>query len=403
MSIAEQLITIADNEEKVYHAGELAILDESQYMHPTISGPTVSANDVSDLEHKLNVNLIGKNLLNIEPMLLATNWRADSSLNVSGYWNYPIIGLLPNTEYTLSMKENGWSGVSDNGLYVTLRNNIGVFAEAGGLCHNNGHGYYCKSKVTITSNENGMLYLAFYNPTDERLALFFSKCPEMMLELGSTATEYTPYISNFSNVTVSRLGKNLATPQEIYQGATSYGVVTFDGRTAVRFVDNLIISHCGNVFKPNTQYTVSFDCRVVKREEKDGNSGIFTFHYDDGKRNTISLPRNTEWEHVTLTSTAGKTVVGVGTAMYHYVNYNYIDVNSFQLEEGTVETEYEPYTKIDTLANPNGTITADFTKNPTTTTFVTNTDGVAIDCQYYRDIDKFIDNIAVNLSLTGGE
>ena len=144
-------------------------------------------------KYKIPVVSQGKNLFNLEPMLLSSNWRTDSSLSVGGYWNYPITGLLPNTEYTLSMKENGWSGTTNNGLYVALRNNVGIFVEEGGLCHNNGAWYYCKSKVTITSNENGVLYLSFYNPTDERLALFFSKCPDIILELGNTATDFEPY------------------------------------------------------------------------------------------------------------------------------------------------------------------------------------------------------------------
>ena len=147
---------------------------------------------VADLS-AVGVSRYGKNLFNLEPMLSAQNWKKDSALKVQDYWNYPITGLSPNTEYTLSMSENGWSGVSGNGLYVTLRNNVGTFAETGGLCHDNGHGYNCKSKVTITSNENGMLYLSFYNPTDERLALFFSRCPEMILAVGSSAVSYEPY------------------------------------------------------------------------------------------------------------------------------------------------------------------------------------------------------------------
>ena len=138
--------------------------------------------------------------------------------------------------------------------------------------------------------------------------------------------------------------KNLATAQQIYEGATSYDVVEFEGRTAVRFVDNVSNSKCGEVFKPNTQYTVSLDIRVVKREAIEGNSGVFYFKYSDGSFSRISVARNTEWEHYTLTSTAGKTVVGVGLNNSHYVNYNYIDVNTFKLEEGATATPYTPYT-----------------------------------------------------------
>ena len=174
----------------------------------TVSAEALTVNDVSSVEHNLEIKLssetitdfsevtvsrYGKNLINIEPMLLASNWRVDNSLNSSGYWNYPINGLAPNTDYTLSMTENGWSGTENNSFYVTLRNDIGMFAENGALCHNNGTWYFCKNQVTITSNENGILYLSFFDPTDDRLAEFFDKCPNIMLELGSIATGYEPY------------------------------------------------------------------------------------------------------------------------------------------------------------------------------------------------------------------
>lgn len=206
MSIAEKLATVAENVPKVYAAGQSSMVDESKIIEKTVSGAFISVDDVSEIPHKVGcrvsgvddltsvkVTRCGKNLIDIEPMLSATNWRKDSSLNVNGYWNYPITGLIPNADYTLSMASNGWSGVADNGLYVTLRNSVGQFAEAGALCHTTGYSYYCKSKITVKSNESGMLYLSFYNPTDERLATFFGKCPDMILELGTSATDYEPY------------------------------------------------------------------------------------------------------------------------------------------------------------------------------------------------------------------
>ena len=139
MSISNQLLDIAQNIPKIHKAGQLAILNESKYMHPTVSDFAILVNDVSVVEHNLNVRLTsdtitdfsnikvsryGKNLLNITPMLSDQNWRKDSTLNVSGYWNYPIKGLTPNIEYTLSMSENGFKGVADNGFYCSLRNSV---------------------------------------------------------------------------------------------------------------------------------------------------------------------------------------------------------------------------------------------------------------------------------------
>ena len=78
-----------------------------------------------------------------------------------------------------------------------------MFEEAGSLCHTMGYYYYCKTKITVKSNDDGMLYLSFYNPTDERLATFFEKCPDIMLAEGTGASEYIPYVSDYTNVALT--------------------------------------------------------------------------------------------------------------------------------------------------------------------------------------------------------
>lgn len=183
----------------------------------------------------------GKNLLDIESMLIASNWRQDSSLNVNGYWNYPIKGLKPNTVYTLSMKENGWNGVSNNTLYVTLRNSVGIFTEKGALCHDTGDWYYCNTLVTIVSNQEGMLYLSFYNPTDERLALFFSKCPEIMLEEGSVATEYeipSCYVSPENPIEIESVGDKTVNLADMSKTTNGNFVDNGDGSFTLTKISN---------------------------------------------------------------------------------------------------------------------------------------------------------------------
>ena len=143
--------------------------------------------------YKIPLIATGKNLLNIEPMTSAENWKENAIVaENTGYSNYPFTGLLPNTTYTISMKENGFLGVENN-IYVSIVNSVSKWQHATSLCHAAGSAQYCATKRTITTNEDGLLYLSFYTPTDEKLALFFSNCPEMMLEVGSTATEYEPY------------------------------------------------------------------------------------------------------------------------------------------------------------------------------------------------------------------
>ena len=210
-------------------------------------------------------------------------------------------------------------------------------------------------------------------------------------------------ITDFSNVEVSRLGKNLALAEDVYKNVNLFSVVEFEGRTAVRFLDNIEARWAGISFKPNTQYTVSFEARITKREEIDTKpTALFYFFYSDGTKSRVFGYRNTEWEHFTLTSDAGKTVVALGMDSYGYYNFPYIDCNSFQLEEGSTATAYEPYNRTIYQSTADGTVEGVTSISPNMT-LLTNNNGVSINCNYLRDIDLYIDNLTTNVALTGGE
>ena len=58
MSIAEKLITIAENEQKVFEAGQKSMVDESKIIEATAEGRnSVTINDVSEIKHKIKVTL----------------------------------------------------------------------------------------------------------------------------------------------------------------------------------------------------------------------------------------------------------------------------------------------------------------------------------------------------------
>ena len=74
-----------------------------------------------------------------------------------------------------------------------------------------------------------------------------------------------------------------------------------------------------------------------------------------------------------------------------------------QLELGTTATEYELYKECAEY-----TPTADGTVNGVTslypnTTLMTDTEGVIIDCEYYKDIDKTYNKLSAEIALSGGE
>ena len=74
-----------------------------------------------------------------------------------------------------------------------------------------------------------------------------------------------------------------------------------------------------------------------------------------------------------------------------------------QLEIGTTATEYEPYsTPIEYTPTADGKVNGVTSLYPNTT-LTTDTDGVIIDCEYYKDIDKAFNELTSAIALSGGE
>ena len=58
MSIAEKLITIAENEQRVFEAGQKSAVDESKIIEATATGKgSITLNDVSEIPHKIKATL----------------------------------------------------------------------------------------------------------------------------------------------------------------------------------------------------------------------------------------------------------------------------------------------------------------------------------------------------------
>ena len=84
-----------------------------------------------------------------------------------------------------------------------------------------------------------------------------------------------------------------------------------------------------------------------------------------------------------------------------FVNGTYTFSN-IQLEYGSAATEYSPYVEPSTYTQS----LPDVVKVPSlypTTVLSVDTIGATMECSYLRDIDTYIDNLIMNVALTGGE
>lgn len=176
-------------------------------------------------------------------------------------------------------------------------------------------------------------------------------------------------VTDFSAVNVKQYGKNLINPSEIMYGKELSSGQIVDSPNW--YVTSLI------PVKPNTTYALS------------GVSSTYRVEYDV---KGLFLKANT----------LGVFTTGSDT---RYVRFNSLidGYDNPQLELGTIATEYEPYIEPTTYtATADGRVT-DVKNRSQSMTFVSDTDNVTINVAYLRDIDTYIDNLIMNVALTGGE
>lgn len=368
MGIAEKLTTIAENEQKVFNAGKLALLDESKYMHPTISGGIISVNDVSPIEHSLGVKVGSKNLIDGSTILDGYE-ILKSEIVPNTNWYVVSADVLPNTQYAIS----GFSSAarieedidgnrtrpSDSGVFTTLPTTIKV--------------YFNSNKSVYGNNQ---------------------------LELGSTQTTYTPYITDFSNVKVTRCGKNFFDADTVLPSFTNINFPTWhwskqaDGSFYLGNVGTL----GGCKWFENTsgykgQISISITAKSPKITSEQSGLGIY-FKYTDDTSESFYVYGCEDYITKTLVSNPNKTVLHIAQS-YNYGTAVYL--KDIMIAYGT-DTEYEPYNPYTVTANIDGTVEGLASLSPNMTLYTDN-DGAIINCQYYRDIDNLIGNVV----LSGGE
>ena len=190
MSIAEKLVTIAENQEKVYNSGGL-----SQCPKNTVSGEFISLDDVSPIEHTLGVKVSnpdatlkaqGKNLFNNDTSLIKEVTYISSS-GVEGKRNgYEI--PLPVGTYTIRAIPK----VTFTDIYM-----YGCVVDKNNKYKKDVNPVVNTTVNTITFNiENGDM-LKIYNGVGSHSIATTQKQFEMFdfqLEVGESATPYEPYI-----------------------------------------------------------------------------------------------------------------------------------------------------------------------------------------------------------------
>ena len=154
--------------------------------------------------------------------------------------------------------------------------------------------------------------------------------------------------ANDNGMKVILHGKNLATAQQV-----------FNKTKLVEKEDRICVQDSGYYkfvlpegFKEKTQYTVSFDVITEDNPNYTNTGSPLAFYVKyvgketswNNNQHTIyaGLP-SAGFKRVTLTTVKNQTVESIGAWTNTDRYFVYVDINSFQFEEGTTATPYEPY------------------------------------------------------------
>lgn len=438
MTREEQEQMILENVPKVYEAGRGSIKNEvANALKGSASGEVVALKDVSPLEHGLGVRVSSKNLANIygfstnsinnvNDTRVLSNERGTTISTTDSANSVEVIQTKsPDASNTTSF-ENGYFciGIHNNfqdgdivtiSFDVEIKNNPlnateiavltnGVSAEI--LELKNG-----RCSVTYTwKNYKDRKYIEVRN---SGCSAIFSN---FQLELGTTATAYTPFVPDVGAVKVKAMGKNLA---DIY-AFSAHGMIPLSltnpygttisttepsdsieiiqsqtGHTNVTsFMNGYFCIGFRNHFKDGDKITLSFDLEI---KENPLNAKVWKFFMNGTSgRQDVSITSGRvsvviEWSD----KDDGKPYVEIRNSGCSCV------ISNIQLEVGNA-TEYEPYIEpVEYAVNADGTVEGVKSIYPATT-LTTDTVGALIEVDYNRDINKAFEELRkVILSLGG--
>ena len=343
-------------------------------------GAVLCLNDISPVEHQIELTASSKNLLNLtlaknaqfftvtektENKICATAPNAEN--------NQPVLNLfnakLPAGTYTLSCSfslENV-PDAADN-VNADRKNEILVFKDGSFITKTDAiiaDGTYFK-QISFTLPAEATVRVGWYRnvcdikPDD---SLYKVTLSNIQLEFGETATAYTPYLASLAGVRVTRYGKNLFNPAtaELTGAQKTASGVTF---TAA--------SGSVDVKLPAGTYSISF---------KRNKNGVLYLH--NGK---------TESGYFSQIGAAETSA----TFNYTADADGYLRISSFteglaltdlQIERASAATAYEPFTAKVYTADPNGSFAGVTSLYPVTTLLPGST-GVSLTAKYNKDINK---------------
>lgn len=412
--LIERAKTAAENAEKVVDTlTDYSSDNFANALKGNISGSIVQADDVSPIEHNVRCRVRGKNLFNNIDDYKGYDYSystSDRALTVTGRYVHKFILLEEGKTYTFSCK-SARTGTDGGGIYIRgydETKTLYVDLSASVLINK------LSPTVTVTMPK-GYPYIRFafygYFAVDGSGTGVYT---DIMLEEGTEATEFVPYIEDLSAVKVTRCGKNLFSSEDrtvsnfgaynketkrTVQEGCIYSGLSVNNYYSASYITSYDISNSRSItlsvsndggyglgfsykVKPDDTYTLSVADRPI-----DSSRLAFSFYAEDGtpisyvitavgstnNSVTATVPDTARWMIVLLISTKAETAV---------------TFRDIQLEVGSDATEFESFNAFNTYsADPGGTVSGITSLFPSMTVF-TDTANTFVSCDYNRDSNK---------------
>lgn len=351
-----------------------------------LRGAIVAADNVSPCEHEMAVKVRPKNLFDISKIkntASATN-NGDGTITIAAntYYcrlNQKLSEVCPHLK-SGDVAILTFDSDSVNTKYMYFHGLQGTW-NAG-------------KSITVT-DEILDSYVTIYGYADND-ASYGQICvvSNIQIELGDTATEYTPYVDP-STVKVTRCGKNLIkypyADRDVTRSGVTYtvkedGEIVANGTSGGSYFNVVTTASKQLYFKAGVTYHlsgVSKKTGLYYAYAKDA-AGTNFFDYGEG---ASFIPTVSGYGAVTIVITDGSEVSDIAFKP--------------QIEVGNTTTDYEAYKGAEYTPSADGTVEGVTSISPVVTIFA-EAEGTVVECEYAKDVAAVIEKLTNAVIALGG-
>ena len=357
------------------------------------SGEAVAMNDVSPVSHEMGVKVRGKNLsVNLSDrtdvffagspttVYNVTGKQLIKGFAVNGNADKIYFTEFTNSGGTVSFKTTNINYTLGIDCNVTSEQTYTLSAVTSGISAfwtvflKDGlfHSYKTTNTFTVPDGCNQIIVLMRPETADTVCTV-----SSFQLELGTSATPYAPYISDFTEVKVKKQGKNLFDINAVFNTAADKYEIT--GNRLRVYANRAYDAGCMyRIYLPvGTTYTVRYDVEYGGTAER--------VYNEIGGNQITGSPSEVLRTY---------TVPALGYVQLEFARLGggndklgWVDFSNIQLEIGSAATDYIPYIVAEYTPDSDGNVKGVISLYPTTK-LMTDTAGAIIDCEYNRDINK---------------